>query len=585
MRKVRPSSRRANFFGMDASVWSDGTNRWRKGDLEADDFAGAPLSHSRLYLFYFVIFLVVLVFVGKLFALTVVDGSKNLALADTNRVKLIQTEAPRGRILDRNGKVLAESRTTYILTKGESSREISESDAKNLEQTGGAGEYFEGASGKITEVVKREYPLGAAAAHVLGYVSVTQAEEKQQDPTISTINSQGRLGVEANYNSFLTGEVGKRLIEVDSGGQNVSVLGKEAPKAGRDIHMTLDGDLQKAVYESLAKYTKISGGNKGAVVVENPQTGEVLALVSSPSFDPQDIGKAVADNDLPFFNRAVAGTYPPGSVFKIVTSLAGLESGKITKDTEVDDVGKIEVGGQTFSNWLYTEYGRTDGLIKLEKAIARSNDIFFYKAGQEMGVGNIKNMAAKLGYGQKTGIDLPEEAFGLVPDEVWKKSTIGESWYLGDTIHMAIGQGFLLTTPVQVNGVTSFVAAGRLTKPFLVNKIDSGRGSGEIKFDSRTVGEGLVGGANLDLVRRGMVGACQTGGTGFPFFTTSYKVACKTGTAEEAGGESHAWFTVYAPVDKPQIAMSVVVEQGGQGSAVAAPVAKDILDWWFENRR
>ena len=584
MRKPLGRGRRFNFLGMDSSVWFAGKRQWRRGDLEDDGYFDLPLSNLRIYLFYFVIFLVLLVFVARLFALTVVDGSKNLALADSNRVKIIETEAPRGRILDRNGKVLAQSRIVYVLTKGDSSREISQNDAKILEQTGRAGEYFEGRDGKITEEVRRDYTLAEAAAHVLGYVSVTQAEEKQRDQTISIINSQGRLGVEATYNSFLTGMVGRRLVEVDANGQNVSVMGQESPKAGRDIHLTVDGDLQKVAYEALVKYTKLARSSKGAVVIENPQTGEILALVSSPSFDPGNIGKAINDSNLPFFNRAVQGTYPPGSVFKIVTSLAGLSTGKITPDTEFDDVGKIEVGGQTFSNWFFTEYGKTDGPIKIEKAIARSNDIYFYKAGQATGVENIKDMAVKLGYGQKTGIDLPEEAFGLVPDEVWKKSTISQNWYLGDTMHMAIGQGFLLTTPVQVNSVTSFVASGKLVKPFLVSKIDAGNGAGEIKFGTRVVGENLVGSAYLDLVRRGMKAACETGGTGFPFFTTSYRVSCKTGTAEEAGGESHAWFTVFAPVDSPQIAMSVVVEHGGQGSAVAGPVAKDILDWWFKNR-
>ncbi len=570
--------------GIDSSMWTDGKSRWRRGDIEDDGIVSSAVSHSRIYLFYLVSFLILLVFVARLFVLTAVAGSKNRDLADNNRVKLIKVEAPRGRILDRYGKVLAQSKTVFLLKKGDGTREVGSDEAKRLTQSGQAGEYFEGSAGRIVRDEQRKYWLGDAAAHVLGYTSAVQAEEKAKDKSIDTTNSRGRLGIEAVYDSFLTGKVGKKLVEVDASGNNISLIGEEEAKSGRDLTTTIDGDLQKIAYESLAKYTGLTGGRKGAIVVENPQTGEILALASAPSFSPENIAAAVADRDLPFFNRAVQGTYPPGSVFKIVTSLAGLESGEINQNTEFDDVGQINVGGQTFSNWLFTEYGRVDGLIKIERAIARSNDIFFYKAGQKTGVDQMKKMAVKLGYGQKTGIDLPDESYGLIPDEVWKKSTVGEDWFTGDTLHMAIGQGFILTTPVQVDGVTSFVASGKLTKPFLVSKIGSGLGSGEISFSTKVLGEGLVKSENLDFVRNGMNMACELGGTGVPFFNAKYKVACKTGTAEEAGGESHAWFTVFAPREKPQIAIAVVVERGGQGSAVAAPVAKEVVDWWMANR-
>lgn len=580
----RSRMRKIRFHGIENSVWSDSTKRWRSGDLEDDGYVAWGLSILRINIFYLAAFLVLLIFLGRLFVLTVVDGSKNRGLSDNNRIKLVELEAERGDILDRFGKVIAQSKTVYFLKKGDAKVEISKDQATKLEKEGKAGEYFEGPEGRILREVKRIYPLGDATSHVLGYTSLVQAEEKAKDKTIDITNARGRLGIESTYDSFLQGKPGKRLVEVDAQGANVSILGEVAATKGRNIQSTIDSDMQKVVVDSLKKYTKLTGSNKGAVVVQNPNTGEILSLASAPTFNPDDIQGAVGNGDLPFFDRAVQGAYPPGSVFKIITALSGLESGKITPDTEVDDVGKIEVGGQTFSNWLYTEYGRTDGLIKVEKAIARSNDLFFYKAGELTGVLDIKKMAVKLGYGQKVGIDLPEEAFGLVPDEVWKKSTVGEPWYLGDTLHLAIGQGFMLTTPLQVGDVTSFVASGKLTKPYLVSKIDSGLSSGEIKFDSKVLGTDLVKSENLQLVREGMKKACEEGGTGFPFFITTYRVACKTGTAEESGGEAHAWFTVFAPADKPQIAITVVVERGGQGSAVSAPVAKDILDWWFANR-
>jgi penicillin-binding protein 2 len=382
----------------------------------------------------------------------------------------------------------------------------------------------------------------------------------------------------------LTGKVGKRLIEVDVVGSNVAVLGEEEPVDGRKVDTTLDAGLQAKAYDALKKYAEESGGKRGALIAQNPNTGEVLALVSYPSFDPTDIGRAVTDKNNPFFNRVVQGNYPPGSVFKITSALAGLASGKIDANWEVDDVGAFELGGERFSNWYFNQYGKKEGMVKIEKAIARSNDTYFYKLGEEIGLDALRKTAIALGFGQKTGIDLPDEALGLVPDGVWKQASIGDNWYLGDTMHLTIGQGYMLTTPIQVNGMTSYVASGKLTKPYIVSKIESGVDAGEISFGSTFLGENVASGQNLQIVRDGMKKACETGGTGAPFFRASYKVACKTGTAEEAGGKPHAWFTVFAPAENPQIALTVLVERGGEGSAVAAPVAKEVLDWWTENR-
>lgn len=585
MKNNKSSSRRINLLGIDSSLWGDRNLRWRRGDIESGEKIPNEMSFFRLNFFYVGVFAILLIFLARLFVLTIVAGDQNRELAENNRVKLVEVEAERGQILDREGVPLAYSQTVFVLKRGSIEKEISKEDAERLMAAGLAGEYFEGSEGTILRTVRRDSVLGEAASHVLGYTSVVQEEEKKRDETLGVVNARGRLGLESTYDSFLLGRPGKRLIEVDALGRNVSVLGEERSQKGRDITVTLDRDLQRVAYESLKKYTDRTGSKKGAIVIENPSTGEVLALASSPSFDPEDIGRAVADKNLPFFNRATQGNYPPGSVFKIVTALAGLESGSVTRDDEVEDVGQFEFGGERFSNWFYNEYGKTDGFIKIERAIARSNDIFFFKLGQKMGLDPLREMAKKLGFGQKTGIDLPEEAFGLVPDEVWKKSAVGDSWYTGDTMHLSIGQGFMLTTPVQVNAMTSYVASGKLTKPFIVSKIEGGLDAGEINFEPKIIGENLVKSENLDLVRAGMKAACETGGTGAPFFNAKYRVACKTGTAEELGGESHAWFTLYAPVESPKIAMTVVVEHGGQGSAIAAPVAKEVMDWWMANRK
>ena len=541
------------------------------------------LDWSRFYLFYLAAIFVLLLFLGRLFNLTVIAGEKNRELSENNRIRIVEVEAERGKIFDRRGRLLAYSQQKYFLKKGENETAISPEQAKDLEAEGLAGENFEGDLGKIYQKTQRIYPLSDAVSHVLGYTSIVSKEDLQARPQLSFFETVGRLGVEASYDSFLRGKAGKKLIEVDVLGRNVSILGSVDSVAGRDIKLTIDADLQKIAYSALVRAVNRIGSRRGAVVIQNPKTGEVLALASAPGYNGEDIGRYVSDLDQPFFNRATVGTYPPGSIFKIVSALAGLESGKIDANFEVEDVGEFVLGGSRFSNWYYNQYGRREGVLRIDRAIGRSNDIFFYRLAQEVGLREIRETAINLGFGQKTGIDLPDEAFGLVPDEVWKKSASGDDWFLGDTMHLAIGQGFMLATPMQLNSLISFVASGKKTRPFLVSHVDAGFGKTEVNFQGEAV-LNLVKAENLDLVRRGMRQACQTGGTGWPFFDAPYSVACKTGTAEKFLGNPHAWFSVYAPYDAPVIAITVLVEEGGEGSSVAGPVAREILDFWNTNQ-
>ena len=513
------------------------------------------LKSSQFYVFYLAAFLITLLFLARLFMLTVVEGQKNRTLAENNRIRLVEVEAPRGKILDRNGNILADSEKVYFLEKDGKLQQIISDQAKELQKLGLANENFSGELGKISVEIARRYPLSVDAAHVLGYTSVVQGDEVKKGQ--SKVQAVGRLGLEQNYNDFLTGKPGGKLIEVDARERKVSILGERAAVGGRNIYSTIDLPLQKIAYELLAQHTQSVGTKKGAVVAQNPQTGEILALASSPSFDPEDIGKSVSDLEKPFFNRATQGSYPPGSIFKIVTALAGLDSGLIDENTQIEDVGEFELGSSKFSNWFFNQYGKRDGVLKIQKAIARSNDIFFYRVAEKVGLETLRRMAIKLGFGQKTGIDLPAEAVGLVPDEVWKKSAYGQDWFLGDTMHMGIGQGFLLATPIQINMATSYMASGKLMKPYLVSKIDGESGSA-VNLGSKVLGQDLVSRANFDLVRSGMRDACRVGGTGAPFFNAPYEVGCKTGTAEKTLGNPHAWFTVFAPFDKPTIAVTIL---------------------------
>ena len=567
------SKKKANIGILADFISGDSASRWSSQStdmLRSSDWG--KFAQSRILVFWAAAILVLLIFAARLFTLTVVQGAQNRQLAEQNRVRLVEVEAPRGEILARGGQILAKSETIYILKKNGQVTPLNGQQVQELIRQGLASEDFEGEMGRIERRVERVYPMGASAAHILGYTS-----------TSTPAASSGKVGVEQQYNDFLTGVAGKKLIEVDAREKKVSILGQKLPAGGRNIHLTIDADLQKFAFEVLKAAAEKVGTKRGAVIISEPSSGAILAIASYPSYDPADIASSIEDANKPFFNRAISGVYPPGSVFKIVTALSGLESGKINKDTEIEDVGEFEVGGSKFANWFFLKYGKTDGILRLQKAIARSNDIFFYRVAEKVGLEELRKMALAFGFGQKTGIDSPSEAVGLVPDEVWKKSTYGQDWFLGDTMHLGIGQGFILATPIQINMMTNYMAVGKLLTPYVVSKIDGGAND-TVNLSGKVLAQNLVSAANFDLVRAGMRDACKLGGTGAPFFSAAYDVGCKTGTAEKALGDPHAWFTAFAPFDSPKISLTVLVEDGGEGSAVAAPVARQIVDWWMANR-
>jgi penicillin-binding protein 2 len=328
-------------------------------------------------------------------------------------------------------------------------------------------------------------------------------------------------------------------------------------------------------------------GKKGAAIVTDP-TGQIMAFYSFPTFDPnlfidknnnQEIGSLLKDPGLPLFNRAVSGTYHPGSVFKPIVALAALQEGVIDKNFRYNDVGVITVNDYSYTNWYFTQYGRTEGLIDLVKAIARSTDTFFYTIGQMAGPDAIAKWAKSFGLDTQTGIDIPGETAGLIPTPEWKMETRQESWFLGNTYHMAIGQGDVSVTPVEINNYISGIAMdGKICKPGF---------NLEGAQNCRTVN---ISGSNIGLIKQGMKAACSEGGTAFTFFDFSKKhsgitVACKTGTAEVGtDGTPHAWFTFFAPAESPKIVVTVLIEKGGEGSSVAGPIARKIADYYFASQ-
>lgn len=528
-----------------------------------------------------------LVLSARLIELQIIRGSYFRSLAEGNRIRRVPIAAPRGNILARGGEILVsnkEVKKRVIFDPESGYKKVDDIKNASFDEL-------------ITEWA-RDYELGPAFAHVSGYLGEASEEEvgkiKGECPEKGPRklgSLLGRMGLEEGYNCILSGIDGEELVEVDAKGAKIRVLGSKNPIAGSDIKTSIDFGLQKKVAELME-------GKSGAVVVSD-EKGEVLALYSSPSFDPnifvsgknQDSVIALLnDKNLPLFNRAISGSFHPGSVFKPFVAIAALEEGKIDEGFTFTDPGVIRVGTYTFANWYFTQYGKTEGTINLPHAITRSTDTFFYKIGELAGPEAIANWAHKLGLGDKTEIDLPGEVSGLIPTPEWKLRVKGERWFLGNTYHMSIGQGDIALTPIAVNRAISAIAnGGKLCKPRIVSSQESGNDKFQIpndKCEELNIDKGY-----LDLVKEGMVGACSPGGTGFTFFDFPTKspnqtqVACKTGTAEtEEEGKTHAWFVAFGPVDslgEGEISVAVLVEKGGEGAYVAGPIARKIFDYWF----
>lgn len=543
------------------------------------------------------------VLIWRLFDLTLVNGREYRRLSDGNRTKVLVRKAPRGILYDRTGKPLVTNTP-------------------------------------VDRDYARQYVLGPATAHVLGYVGELSAEElaseyyKSRNYTLG--DRVGRMGAEEVFNERLRGRDGRELVEIDASGTILRTLGRQEELPGEDVMLSLDSGLAKVASQAFP------AGEKGAIVVTKPTTGEILAMYSSPGFSPDAFSRGISQGeydalinnpDLPMFNRVIGGAYPPGSTFKIVTSIAGLEGGAITSKTTVEDTGVITIGPFTFPNWYFVQYGKTEGLVDIVKAIRRSNDIFFYKAGEWIGITKLAEWARKVGVGKPLGLELSGESGGLMPDPAWKKlrfdteadrAARNDEWYLGDTYHIAIGQGYLLTTPQAVNTWTNVIAnGGKKCRPTIEKKGTGYRAQGtgceDLKIRKETV----------DLIMEGMREACAPGGTGWPLFnfrvkrqvsrimqendvpsnmtpdtlthdTTAVPIACKTGTAEfgDPKNHTHAWFTAFGPIPdqyipddvkqgenyvsgEPEISVTVLVEGAGEGSNVAAPVAKKIFEEWF----
>jgi len=569
---------------------------------------------GRQYQSLIVMLMITLVLLGgigsRLAYLQLVQGDRNRNLAENNRILLIPRQTERVKILDRKGKILAGSRISYAVflwpianSKTQWTKilprlaEVLNIPLKNVEerldqagysspellriarglspaQVTALAEFSQELKGVQVEAeAVRNYPYGDLAAHVLGYTGEMNDEDlkARQKQGYRLGDVIGQMGVESAFESQLRGEWGGQQVEIDRSQRVVRVLGEKPARAGNDVQLTLDLDIQRAAERAL-------GNRKGAIVALDPRNGAVLAMVSRPAFDPNLFSTYITDaqwkrlqsQEFPFVNRALQG-YPPASTFKIVTSTAGLESGKFSPDTVLSTFPYLEVGGIQFWDWNRAGFGP----LGFAGALTWSSDTFFYQIGLGVGEQSLIQWTRKYGFGQKTGIELAgEEASGLVPDEGWKQKELKELWYAGDTVNMSIGQGYLQASPLQVAVMFSVPANGgyRVKPHLLLDNQDARNWRESLNLKPTTV-------ATLQEGLRGVV----AGGTGQAVNVPNLpSVSGKSGTAEDPPRETHVWFGAYAPSEKPEIVVVAFGENsGGGGGAVAAPMVRQVLEAYF----
>jgi penicillin-binding protein 2 len=566
----------------------------------------------------------------RLWYLQVLSGDNYVAAARENRVREIKVQAPRGEIVDRHGQELVVNRSSFSIKLTPDKlppshddrvdvyrklaklvnlnprrltrrveRELSELpfakptvkqdvDPRLVAFVLERQEEFPGVEPERESL--REYPHGPVGAHLFGQVGEVSPKQLKDErfSGVEMGDRVGQAGIEYEYDRFLRGRNGAARVEVDALGKLTETLRREEPVQGKQLRLSLDLNVQRVAQQALA-----GGTGKGAFAVMNVQNGEVLALGSQPSFDPNVFTKPITKKQLdalsseelgkPLFNRAIQAGYPTGSTFKLVTATAALESGHITPDTPLSDPGSLTVGGVTFEN----AGGVAHGVLALRQALTVSSDVFFYQLGLDM---NERGMplqlwAHRLGIGRRTGIDLPAEEPGRLPTRRWrdswyKKGLTDRPWSVGDNINLSVGQGDLLADPLQMAVAYAAVAnGGRVLRPRLGLRIEDATGRALQQLDAPTARRVKVSKAHRDAILEGLYGAANLpGGTSTPVFEGfPIPVAGKTGTAEHLGKADQSWYVALAPYPDPKYVVAVTDEAGGFGADTAAPMARRIL--------
>jgi penicillin-binding protein 2 len=578
------------------------------------------------------------VLVMRLGYLQIIKGAEFKKKSENNSIRFRQIKPLRGLIMDRNGVVLVDNRPSfdvlYIPTRNKGN-ELSVEKLKELYESRSLDFFYDQSSledAKLYLPIKLEknvsmekvalvetnalnlpgiyidvspirlYIDGEILAPVIGYTGEISKEDiEKSNDKYAYGDVLGKHGLEKYFDTYIRGRRGAELIEVNVHGKEIKNLGRIDPASGYNMVLTIDSELQKAAWQALE-------GRAGSAVVLDTRDGSVLAMVSSPSFDPNLFNSGISNeqwNELqnnpfaPLSNKAISGQYPPGSTYKLIVAAAALEEGIITPDTKVLCKGSFTLGNRTYRCWNK----RGHGYVDLHKAIVESCDVYFYTVGKMLGVDTIAKYAKLFGLGDMAGIDLPGEKSGLVPTKDWKLKRRKSAWQLGETISISIGQGFDLVTPLQLaNAFAAFANGGTLWKPYLVKYIESTDGKMYKEFLPEKKGELKLSPKTVEILNRALWGVVnEPGGTGHAASIAGIDVCGKTGTSQVMGlpadekarrakrlgafQKDHALFACFAPMKNPEIAVAVIMENAGGGGAVAAPIARRILSAYFEGKK
>lgn len=582
-------------------------------------------SDTRRRLYMAVVLLLFLVLTGRFLQLQIFDWDKYYRQSERNRIREVRIEAPRGLILDRHGEILVDNRPAYSVSVVPEEFLHSDSTvallADILEVTPQAlvNLVRERSSGKFTPVKikrqvdfrvlshleerrldlpgvlygtepKRYYPAGVRAPHLFGYLGEITARElaRRRGTGYKMGDLIGKSGVELQYESYLRGQAGVHYVEVDALGREVRDLTELAahdPVPGKNVHLTLDAGLQRLLEEAMAEMS-------GAAVVLDPRNGDVLAMVSKPDYPPGMFSspltpeiwdRLTSAEGKPLFNRACQSVYPPGSTFKLVLAMAALESGGVELERKVLCTGTYRLGWRNFDCWKAGGHGEVDMI----QAIEQSCNVYFYTIGLEVGVDLLAEYARQFNFDQRTRIDLPNEGSGLVPDRTYLDARYGKGgWTRGLMLNMAVGQGDLLVTPLQMAYMTMIIAnEGVAYTPNLVRRVEDPISGAVIPSAVDSTRANDISAETYKIIKGAMWRVVNgEHGTGRAAFFPKAKACGKTGTAQNPHGEDHAWFVGFAPMERPRVAFAILVENGGSGGAVAAPIARQVLACLFGAR-
>lgn len=558
----------------------------------------------------------------RIWQLQILQGNEYRKLSEENRLRIVRVAAPRGIIYDRNGTPLVKNTPYYFVSVSPQNLDVLDLSAlaellkidrdvllekiKNRPQQNlyEPIRLKEGLSPKEIALVEarrsdfpslavdvdvsRDYLFGNIGAHVIGYLGKPN-EFQYSSPDFKDVPSNafiGQWGVEKLYDRQLRGTSGERIIEMDALGRELRLIKEKSPVRGDDVKLAMDIKLQKEAEESFGEKT-------GALVAMKPDTGEILALISKPSFDPNLFARGIRyrqweelnqNKKLPLLNRSLQSQYPPGSIFKIITAIAAMEEGAIDVNTKVTCTGEIVYGRWHFGCWQ--KHGH--GTLSLHRALVESCDVYFYDLGKRLGIDKIASYARMFGLGKETGLRMAKERSGVIPDTKWKLEKRKQPWYLGETFNASIGQGYVATTPFQMAQMMSIVAnGGYIYSPSLLMAEDKPAPLTKLNVRQET----------FDEVKKALSGVVnENGGTGWAAKSSMVNICGKTGTAQVVGMKrdskylpemfrDHAWFVAFAPYEAPEIALSVMVEHGGHGGAAAAPIAKRAIETYMREQR